>query len=93
MRKTSSVTAPSRSSWPSLRVVLAVWATLTLLAGCMYVVYLRTLPPDELVMANTLSFQVMVASLFVGVPAFALLLLFLLAGSILKPWLLRSRES
>ena len=71
-------------SWPSLRTVLAVWAALTAVAGCGYVVYLRTLPPDELVMANTVGFQAMVAALFVGVPSFILLLLFLLAGSILK---------
>ena len=93
MRATSSATASFMKSWPSLHTVLAVWAALTVLAGCVYVVYLRTLPPDELVMANTLGFQVMVASLFVGVPALALLLLFLLAGSIFKPRLLRSKAN
>jgi hypothetical protein len=45
---------------------------------------MRTLPPDELVVANTLGFQVLAALVVVGFPAVALLFVFLLVGSVLK---------
>ena len=64
--------------------VLLAWALITLVACLGYLLYLRTLPPDELVMANTLSFQVLVSALFVAVPSFGLLLVFLLVGAILR---------
>jgi hypothetical protein len=71
--------------------IVGIWAFLTLVACTCYVVYLRTLPPDELVMANTLSFQVLVSVLFVAVPSFGLLLVVLLVGAVLRS--VRSRRS
>jgi uncharacterized membrane protein YczE len=71
-------------TWPALRKVVSVWAVLTIAVGAGYVAHLHSLPPDELVMADTLSFQVLVAAIFVGVPAMLLLLAFLLFGAVLK---------
>jgi hypothetical protein len=72
------------SAWPSLRRVVTVWMALTACACFIYVAYLRSLPPDELLMANTLSFQVISALLMVGLPSLACLFLFLFVGSMLK---------
>lgn len=52
-----------------------------------YVSYLHSLPPDELVMANDLSFQATIGLIVVGLPALLFLLLALLIGSIAKRWL------
>ena len=61
----------------SLRVTLSIWAIVTA-AGCLaYVLYLRTLPPDELVMANTVSFQVLLSLCVIGLPSLVVLLVFL----------------
>ena len=79
--------------WPSLRTALTVWALLTLFAAGLYVAYLRTLPVDELVVANTLRFQIAVASVVVGVPAAGLLLLFLMVGAIIKGGIQRRRPA
>ena len=57
---------------------------LTLIAMTGFVIYARALPPDELVMANTLSFQGMVSALVVGLPSCGLLLVFMLVGAMLK---------
>ena len=73
--------------WPSLKVVLAVWAALTAVAYGTYVWYLHSLPPDELVMATTVGFQAMVAAIVVGLPALVFLFLFLLVGAVAKRWL------
>lgn len=73
--------------WPKLKHVVAVWAALTSAAFCAYVLYLHRLPPDDLVMAGTLSFQATVALIVVGLPSLLLLFLFLLIGAIAKHWL------
>lgn len=73
--------------WPSLRTVVTVWAVLSAIAYVSYVSYLHSLPPDELVMANELSFQATIGLIVVGLPAFLFLLLALLIGLIAKRWL------
>jgi len=65
-----------------MRKVMYYWAVTTLLLCAAYVVYVRTLPPDELVMANTLSFQIIVSLLVVGGPCLVVLFLWLFFGSI-----------
>ena len=70
--------------WPSIHIVAASWLVLTLLACGGYVAHLRTLPLDDLVLANTWSFQCLIALLFVGTPSFAALLLLMLFGAIAK---------
>ena len=77
--------------WPTLKQVVAIWAVPTALVFGAFIFYLRSLPPDELVVANTLCFQAMVGVLFVVLPATFLLLLFLMFGAIAKRWLLRSK--
>jgi hypothetical protein len=76
--------------WPSLQKVLAVWFALTAIAYVAYVAYMHSQPPDELVMASTLSFQAAVGLVVVGLPSVLFLALFLLVGSIAKRWLLES---
>jgi hypothetical protein len=72
-----------KSRPPPLSRIIAIWATLTVCAVIGFVVYARGRPPDELVMANTWVFQIVVALLFVGVPAAILLIACLLVGSLL----------
>ena len=60
--------------WPKLRHVIVVWVALTAVACGAYVFYLHGLPPDELVMANTLSFQAIVGLIVVGLPSVLFLL-------------------
>jgi len=79
--------------WPSLKQVLAAWATLAACAYCAYVFYMHSLPPDELVMASTLSFQAMIGLVVVGLPAIVFLFLFLFIGAIAKHWLVDSKTS
>jgi hypothetical protein len=73
--------------WPTLRRVLTVWATLTVLVYLTYIAYLRIQPPDELVMASTRSFQALVGVVIVGLPSLIFLFLFLFIGSMAKRWL------
>ena len=73
---------------PSLKQVLEIWAALTGGAYCAYVGYLHSLPPDDLVMASTLSFQAMIGFVVVGLPAVVFLILFLFIGAIAKRWFL-----
>ncbi len=73
------------SSWPSLTKVLSVWCAATFSACVVYVLYAKTLPPDELVMANTLEFQVMKSFVFVALPSGFCLLFFLALGALVKP--------
>ena len=79
--------------WPSVRMVFIWWALITTLACVTYVAYDRSLPPDELLMANTWSFQLLVSILFVAFPSFAALLLFMLVGAIAKRHVLTRRSS
>jgi len=65
-----------------MRKVMYYWAATTLLLCAAYVVYVRTLPPDELVMANTSPFQIIVSLLVVGGPCLVVLFLWLFFGSI-----------
>jgi len=69
-----------------MRRIINYWAVATILLCAAYVVYVRTLPPDELVMANTLPFQIMVSALVVGGPCLVVLFLWLFFGSILRSW-------
>ena len=85
-RLTSNV-RPHMRQWPSLRTVVLVWAAASLVAYAACVSYLRGLPPDELVMANELTFQALVGLVVIGVPSLVLLGLTLLLGSIAKHWL------
>ena len=62
--------------------MISYWAVATLLLCAAYVAYVRTLPPDDLVMANTWSFQILVSLLVVGGPSLLALFLFLFFGSI-----------
>jgi hypothetical protein len=80
---------PQMTRWPSLKLVLRVWSAITVVAYSAYVYYLHGLPPDELVMANTLSFQALVGLIVVGLPAVVLLFTVLLVGSIGKRWLVK----
>ena len=75
-------------SWPSLRNVLVIWGILTCAAVIGMVVYLRASPVDDLVMADTLIFQVLVALLLVGSTSVLGLIVFLLLGGICKSRLL-----
>ena len=79
--------------WPSVKQVLAVWTALTAGAYCTYVGYLHGLPPDDLVMASTLSFQAMIGLVVVGLPAVVFLFLFLFIGAVAKRWLLDQKSS
>lgn len=70
-------------SWPSLRVVVPCWSALTFVACLAFALY----PPggrDELEMANTLSFRLLVAALLVGIPSVGCLFAFLLVGALVK---------
>lgn len=73
--------------WPSLKSVLLAWSGLTAFAYVAYVSYLHALPPDELVMSSTLSFQAAIGLIVVGLPAVTFLFLALLIGAIAKRWL------
>jgi hypothetical protein len=70
-----------------------VWVTLTALAYLAYIAYLRSQPPDELVMASSWSFQALIGVVVVGVPSLVFLFLFLLVGSIAKGWLRQNAQS
>jgi hypothetical protein len=67
-----------------MRKVTYYWAVATVFLCAGYVVYVRTLPPDELVMANTLPFQILVSLLVVGGPCLVALLLWVLGGKVLR---------
>jgi TRAP-type C4-dicarboxylate transport system permease small subunit len=73
------VSAPSR-----LTKVLSLWGAATFFACVVYVLYAKTLPPDELVMANTLEFQAMMSFIFVALPSGFCLLSFLAVGALIK---------
>ena len=77
------------SSWPSLTKVLFVWSAATSFACVVYVLYARTLPRDELVMANTLEFQAMMSVIVVALPSGFCLLFFLTVGALVKGWAAR----
>ena len=70
-----------------------VWVTLTALAYLAYIAYLRSQPPDELIMASSWSFQALIGVVVVGLPSLFFLSLFLLMGSIAKRWLRHHPES
>jgi TRAP-type C4-dicarboxylate transport system permease small subunit len=55
-----------------------------LFACVVYVLYAKTLPPDELVMANTLEFQAIMSFIFVALPSGFCLLFFLAVGALVK---------
>lgn len=76
--------------WPSLRTVVSVWAALSVIAYVAYVADLHSLPRDELVMANDLSFQALGGLVAMGLPALFFLLWVLFVGSIAKRWLTAS---
>jgi hypothetical protein len=61
-----------------MRNIVFYWAISTAVMCAGYVVYLRTLPPDDLVMANSLGFQVLVSLFVVGGSSLFVLLLVLL---------------
>lgn len=69
-----------------------VWGAPTAFAYVAYVLHLHGLPPDELVMANNLSFQATIGLVVVGLPAVVLLFLVLFIGAIAKRWLVESES-
>lgn len=76
---------------PLNRLIFA-WATVTAAYCVAFVVYARTLPPDELVMANSLGFQVLVSLFVVGLPSLLGLFLFPLCYPIVRDLLARRRD-
>jgi len=58
---------------------IVTWLVVTAALRRGYVAYLRSLPKDDLVMANTLGFQVLVSAFVIGLPSLAALALFLIA--------------
>lgn len=76
--------------WPLLRTVVSVWAALSVVAYVAYVAYLHSLPRDELVMANDLSFQALGGLVAMGLPALFFRLWVLFVPSIAKRWLTAS---
>lgn len=79
--------------WPKLKHVIVVWAAITVVAHGAYVYWLLGLPADELVMANSLSFQPSIGLIVVGLPSVVFLLLFLLVGAIAKRWLIEPKPN
>ena len=65
-----------------MRNIVFYWAISTAVICAGYVVYLRTLPPDELVMANSLGFQVLVSLFVVGGSSLFVLVLVLLGRTL-----------
>ncbi len=53
----------------SLRKIILVWVCVTVALCVGFVLYAQTLPRDELVMANTLSFKIVTSLVVVGVPS------------------------
>lgn len=74
-------------SWPRLTRVLSAWGIATLSACGAFLLHARSLPPDDLLMANTLGFQVMTSLLIVALPSLFCLFIFLGAGALIKGWL------
>jgi hypothetical protein len=68
----------------SFRKTILIWAIATVALCTGYVFYVRTLPTDELVMANTLSFQIATSIVVVGGPLLLGLFLALLFGAIFR---------
>ena len=79
-------------TWPTLKRVLLVWGIGTALACVAFVLYAQTLPRDELVVANTLSFQAMMSVIVVAIPSGIGLLCFLLVGALVKGWATRHKR-
>lgn len=75
-------------SWPRLSKVCSAWGLATLCACSAFVLYARSLPPDDLLMADTLGFQVMTSLLIVALPSVFCLFVFLGAGALVKGWLI-----
>jgi len=75
----------------SLRIAVSIWAVVTAAACLGYVLYLRTLPADELVMANTVSFQVLVSLFVIGLPSLVALFVFLFGYPVVRDWRARRR--
>jgi hypothetical protein len=74
------------TAWPSLKKVISVWCVLTICLVVAFVVYLRSFPPDELVMGNDLAFELLIGFFVVGLPSVFFLFLVLLFGAIAKRW-------
>lgn len=73
----------------SLRGAFAIWIMVTA-AGCLaYVFHVRTLPPDDLVMANTVGFQILASLFVVGLPSLAGMAVFLICYPVVRDWLAR----
>jgi len=73
----------------SMRSIIFYWAVATLVLCMAYVVYVRCFPPDELVMANSLGFQIIVSLLVVGGPCVVILVLIVF----LTPFVRRKRTN
>jgi hypothetical protein len=72
--------------WPCLTTVVSAWGIATLCACGAFVLHARSLPTDDLLMANTFGFQVMTSLLMVALPSALCLFVFLGVGAIVKGW-------
>jgi len=68
----------------NFRKIIVYWICATLLLCAGFVLYSETLPRDELVMANTFSFKILLSLIVVGVPSIFSLFLVLFFGPILR---------
>jgi hypothetical protein len=76
----------------SLRKVIAAWGVLTLVFCTVAFIYSRSLPPDELVMANSIGFRALISVLVIGIPSLIGLFIYLFFGSLVRS-LLRSNTA
>jgi hypothetical protein len=67
-----------------MRSIIFYWAIATLVLCVAYVAYVQTLPPDELVIANSLGFQIIVSLLVVGGPCLGVLFLALFLMAVVR---------
>lgn len=74
-----------------LKSVLLAWTVVTAACCLAFILYARTLPPDELVVANTLGFQVLVSLFVVGLPSLLGLFLLLFIYPLVRDLLARRR--
>jgi hypothetical protein len=76
----------------SLRKVIAAWSVQTLVFCTAAFIYSRSLPPDELVMANSIGFRALISVLVIGGPSLIGLFMYLFFGSLARG-LLRSNTA
>jgi hypothetical protein len=68
----------------SLRKVIVIWSVLTMVFCTAAFIYSGTLPPDELVMANSIGFRVLFSVVVIGIPSLIGLFMYLFVGSLIR---------